>query len=159
MSTEVHNGVRNWYGSRSTEDKLPAMIKTEGYEKTMVIDFNYDDLPTESADGSMVIAIPADSMITSAKIHVQTAFSSGTPATDNLHFGLYQSDGTVIDADGIDAGVTVATLAEDAWIECDGALVGAGIGAADGQVRVAVVAGTLTAGTARLIVNYIQPLS
>lgn len=157
MSVEVLNGVRNYYGPRSTEDVYPAHIKTEGYTKELVIDFNYDDLPTYSADGAMVIEIPGDSFIASARLHVNEAFNSGTTSTDNLNFGLYQPDGTVIDADGLDAGVTVDTLAEDAWIDMDGALVGASIGADAGQVTVAVAAGTLTAGSARLIVEYVEP--
>ena len=157
MGIEVQNGVRNWYGPRGAEDKLPALIKTEGYEKTMVVDFNYDDLPTYSADGSMVLSIPADSFITKARLHVKTA-AAGTTLV--YHIGLYQSDSTVIDADGIDASIAEATLVEDAWIDCDGALVGASIGAAAGQIVVALASGSApTAGSYRLIVDYIQPLS
>ena len=156
MTTQVLNGVRNFYGPRGAEDKLPGLIKTEGYTKEMVVDFNYDDLPTYSADGSMVLEIPADSFIKSARIHVKTA-SAGSSAVYN--FGLYESDSTVIDADGLDASVAQATLAEDAWIDCDGALVGASIGAAAGQIVVALASGSATGGSYRLIVEYIQPLS
>jgi len=154
MSIEVLNGVRNWYGPRGAEDKLPALIKTEGYTKEMVVDFNYDDLPTYSADGAMVLEIPADSLIVSSKLHVKTAAAGGT----SYNIGLYQSDSTVIDADGLDAAVATAALTEDAWIVNDGALVGASIGAAAGQIVVAAT-GTFTAGSYRLIVEYIQPLS
>lgn len=154
MSIEVHNGVRNFYGPRDSEDKLPALIKTEGYTKQMVVDFNYDDLPTYSADGAMVLEIPADSLIVSSKLHVKTAAAGGT----SYNIGLYESDSTVIDADGLDAAVATAALTEDAWIVNDGALVGATIGAAAGQVVVAAT-GTFTAGSYRLIIEYIQPLS
>lgn len=154
MTIQVLNGVRNWYGPRGAEDKLPALIKTEGMEKTLVYDFNYDDLPAESADGSMSLAIPADSLITNATIHVTTASAGGT----SYNFGLYESDGTVIDADGIDAAVSNATLAEDAWVVCDGALVGATVGAAAGQLRVAAT-GTFTAGSFRVQIDYVQPRS
>ena len=154
MGIEVLNGVRNWYGPRGSEDKLPGLIKTTGMEKTMYYDFAYDDLPAESADGSMSIEIPADSLITNATIHVKTAAAGGT----SYNFGLYESDGTVIDADGIDAAIATATLAEDAWVVCDGALVGATIGAAAGQLRVAAT-GTFTAGEYRLQIDYVLPRS
>jgi len=154
MGIEVLNSVRNWYGPRGSEDKLPGLIKTEGMERTLVYDFNYDDLPAESADGSMSIAIPADSLITNATIHVKTAAAGGT----SYNFGLYESDGTVIDADGIDAGVITAALTEDAWVVCDGALVGASVGAADGQLRVAAT-GTFTAGSYRVQIDYVLPRS
>jgi len=154
MSIEILNSVRNWYGSRTAEDKLPGLIKTDGMEKTLVYDFNYDDLPAESADGAMSIEIPADSLITNATIHVQAAAVGGT----SYNFGLYESDGTVIDADGIDAGVLTAALAEDAWVVCDGALVGATIGAAGGQLRVAAT-GTFTAGSFRVQIDYVLPRS
>lgn len=154
MGIEVLNGVRNWYGPRGAEDKLPGEIKTEGMERTIYYDFAYDDLPTESADGAMSLEIPADALITGATIHVKTAAAGGT----SYNFGLYQSDGTVIDADGIDAAVATAALTEDAWIVCDGALVGASIGAAAGQLRVAAT-GTFTAGEYRLQIDYVRPRS
>ena len=156
MGIEVLNGVRNWYGPRGAEDKLPALIKTTGYTKEMVIDFDWDDLPTYSADGSMVLEIPADSFIVSSKVHVKTA-SAGSSAV--YHFGLYTSAGAEIDLDGLDASVAQATLAEDAWVVGDGALVGASIGAAAGQIVVALASGSATGGSYRLIVEYIQPLS
>lgn len=156
MTIQVLNGVRNWYGPRGAEDKLPGLVKTEGYEKTLVWDYNYDDLPAESNDGSMSLVIPADSFITSARIHVKTA-AAGSVAVYN--YGLYEGDGSVIDLDGIDAVVAQATLAEDAWIDCDGALVGASVGAADAHLRIVLASGSHTAGSYRMIINYIQPLS
>ena len=151
MTIEVLNGVRNWYGPRGSEDKLPALIKTEGNTKELSIDFNYDDLPTYSADGAMVLAIPADAFIVSARLHVKTAAAGGT----SYNLGLYESDSTVIDADGIDAAVATATLTEDAWVDCDGALVGATIGAAAGQIVVAAT-GTFTSGSYNLVIEYID---
>jgi len=94
---EVHNGVRNWYGPRTTEDKLPAVVKTDGYSKELVVDYDFDDLPTFSSDGSMVIEIPAFSIITSARLNVVTAAAGGT----SYQIGLYQPDGTVIDIAGL----------------------------------------------------------
>lgn len=153
-TTTVLNGVRNFYGPRGADKKFPAHIKTEGYTKQIVLDFAFDDLPTYSADGSMAIEIPADSFIVSSKLHVKTACVGGT----DYDFGLYTSAGVEIDLDGLDAAVAAASLTEDAWIVGDGALVGATIGAAAGQL-VVTETGTFTAGECRLIVEYIQPLS
>lgn len=169
MTIEVLNGVRNWYGSRDAEDKLPAVVKTEGFKKEMVIDFNYDDLPTFSADGAMVLSIPANSVILSAKLYVKTAFAgsdSATATTDFLNVGLYQSDGTVIDANGLMGVDALTDLAAGAWLDTgdgvgtgQGALIGESIGAADGQVTVTIDDGSVSAGAGRVIVEYIQPKS
>lgn len=153
MTIEVLNGVRNWYGPRGSEDKLPSLIKTEGNTKEVVIDFNYDDLPVESADGSMVLSLPADAFVVSSRLHVKTAAAGGTSYT----IGFKQSDGTVIDVDGLHtaAQLVTASLLEDAWLVGGGALVGTGIGAAAGQVTV-IAAGTFTAGSYSLVIEYID---
>jgi len=153
MSIEYLNGVGNWFGPRVAEDKLPALIKTEGNEKLLVVDFNYDDLPTYGANGQMNIEIPADAFIVSTHLHVVTAAAGGTSYT----IGLYQSDSTVIDADGLHtaAQLVTASLTEDAWLVGSGALIGASIGAAAGQITVAAT-GTFTAGSYRLYVKYID---
>lgn len=156
MTTTVLNGVRNFYGPRGADKKFPALIKTEGYTKEMVLDFNYDDLPVSSADGAMVLSIPADSLILSSRLHVKTAAAGGTSYT----IGLATSAGVAIDADGLHtaAQAVTANLTEDAWLIGGGALVGATVGAAAGQIVVAAT-GTFTAGSYRLIVEYVQPLS
>lgn len=152
-SIEVNdNGVRNWYGGRSTEDKFPGQIKTEGYTKELVFDFDYDDLPDVSEDGAMVITLPADTFVVSSRLHVKTAAAGGT----SYVIGLEQEDGTAIDVDGLHtaAQLVTANLTEDAWLVGGGALVGAATGANVGQV-VVTATGTFTAGSYRLIVEYI----
>lgn len=142
------------YGTRGVEDKLPTKYENdEGYE-VMEIFFSYDDLPTYGLDAA-ILSLPANSRIRRATLTTITAFAGGT----SYNIGLYQSDGTVIDADGIDAAVATAAInAEGESVVCDGALVNntAGIGAAAGQVVFAAT-GTFTAGKARLTVVY-EPL-
>lgn len=128
----------------------------------MVVNLDATDLPSFTADldndgtndgfSSGDAAIPAGAYITSASIVVTEAFAGGT----SINFGLYQLDGTVIDADGIDAGVLTAALAANLAVPCDGALVGgvATVGAADGYF-VAAATGTFTAGKAKLVIDYI----
>lgn len=151
MSREIISGVPNHFGRRVSETKLPYLIPGDGILKTLVYPFNYNDLPVVNASDVGCQLIPAKALIHSAYIHVETAFAGGT----SYNFGLSQSDGTVIDAAGIDAAVATATLAAGAWVVCNGALVGAAIGAAAGQLLVAAT-GTFTAGQGKIIIRYID---
>ena len=139
------------YGPRTHEDKAPSIHKIEHGKELLELHFAYDDLPTSSLD-KLVQSLPVNSRITSATLRVIEAFAGGT----SYDIGLYQEDGTVIDADGIDAGVALAAIdAVGETVDCDGALVGntAGIGSAAGQVVIAAT-GTFTAGRAVLFVEY-----
>lgn len=60
--------------------------------------------------------------IKKAEIHVETAFDSAGDGF-TLTIGFDNVDGTVYDADGIDATVAQASLSAGAEIECDGAKV------------------------------------
>lgn len=101
--------------------------------------------------------IPAGSYITGASLIVTTAFTSGGSAT--LTLGTYQQDGTVVDADGIDATVALAALAANKAVACDGAAVGgtATVGANDVYVEAIYGTAAFTAGEAKLVIEYIEP--
>ena len=96
--------------------------------------------------------IPAGAYITKASLVVKEAAVGGTSVT----VGLAQPDQTIIDADGIDAGVTTANLAANRAVNCDGALVGgvSTIGAERGVVYV-TTSGTYTAGKMDLVIEYV----
>lgn len=102
--------------------------------------------------------IPANAVITNAWLVVDDAFTSGGAAT--LSIGLYQQDGTTIDADGIDATIAVATLAADAVVPADGALADGtqNVGANDAYIGVLYATAAFTAGSAKLVVEYINVL-
>ena len=153
MTEQVISGALNIFGPRDAEKKRPAMV-TDGLIKELIVPINYDDLPVVSANDASVMEIPANALILDSLLFVETAFAGGT----SYNIGLYQSDGTVIDADGLDAAVLLAALTANAWIDNDGALVGASIGAAAGQVVVAAT-GTFTAGKAFLHIRYIDPIN
>lgn len=146
------DGLKVGFGTRTPEDKIAGLTRTAGAVEQVVLDFDYDDLPVVGGSDTQVLSIPAGSQIVSSKLNVKTAAAGGT----SYNIGLYQADGTVIDADGIDAGVLTAALTAGAWIENDGALVGASIGSAAGQIVVAAT-GTFTAGSYRLVIEYIKP--
>lgn len=142
------------YGTRDIEDVLPSKYIQDHGEEVLEYTFSYDDLPTYGKDAA-ILKIPANARIKSATLTVITAFAGGT----SYNLGLYDEDGNVIDADGIDAGVLTAAIdAVGETVACDGALVAntAGIGTTAGQLVVAAT-GTYTAGKARLRVVY-EPL-
>lgn len=147
--------------ARETQS-IMAEPRTAGALKHMVVDINFDDLPTFTTDSNndgtknkfsgQDNFIPAGSYITRAMLVVETAFADGT----SYDIGLYDEDGSAIDADGIDAAVATADLAANKAVLCDGALVGgtATIGAANGYLVVAAT-GTFTAGKMKLVIEYL----
>ncbi len=101
--------------------------------------------------------IPANAVIVSAHIVVDAAFTSAGAAT--LTVGLVNAAGTAIDADGIDAVVALAVLAADDVVVCDGALVGiANVGAANAYVGAFYATAVHTAGSAKVVIEYIEVL-
>ena len=130
-----------------------ASVDTCGGVKEVILDIS--DMSTNitaAADGHEAF-IPAGSFIVEAFLKVTTAMA-GTSGT--LTIGLAQKDGTVIDADGIDAAVAQADLAAGKAVVCDGALVGgtATVGSANAYLYT-TKGGTVTAGAAKLVVRYI----
>ena len=98
-------GTRTNYGPRAVDEKFGAEVSYGNVREAEWV-FSYDDLPTNST-GEMEVTIPANSVIKDARIQVLTAMA-GTSGT--LTVGLKEADGTVIDADGIDATVAQASL-------------------------------------------------
>jgi len=153
------DGLQVHFGEQGT-----ARVGTDmAVRSRMVADLRWDDLPDFKADldndgtndgySGEDASIPAGSYIVDAYIVVETAFAGGT----SINVGFYQEDGTVIDADGVDAAVTTAALGANKAVACDGALVGgtATVGANDAYLRV-VPTGTFTAGKAKLFIEYIK---
>ena len=138
------------YGPRDANQKFGGLNTDGAGTNKAVYVFDYDDLPAGGASDNNYATIPANAFIQSAKIYVETAMD-GTSGT--LTVGLEEQDGTDIDADGIDATVAQAALTANAVIVCDGALVGASIGTAAGQLLV-TTGGTVTAGKFKVVIEY-----
>ena len=139
------------YGVREIEDKLPSKYAGANGKEVHNYTFSFDDLPV-TGDDEAILRIPANARISRATLRIITAFAGGT----SYNFGLSESDGTVIDADGIDAAVALTAIdAIGDVVLCDGALVGSlvGIGSEAGQLLVAAT-GTFTAGKAQLEIEY-----
>ena len=147
----VNGYARTHFGTREVEDKLPSVYEGSAGEEVLEVVFSYDDLPVSGLDNAN-LSIPANAWIKDATLRVVTAFAGGT----SYDIGLEQEDGTVIDADGIDAAVALTAIdAVGETVACDGALVAntAGIGTAAGLVVIAET-GTFTAGKAILRITY-----
>lgn len=139
------------YGERIIEDVLPSKYAGANGQNVLNYTFSYDDLPTEGVDEA-ILRLPSHARIARATLRVITAFAGGT----SYNLGLYEEDGTVIDADGIDAAIALTAIdAVGDVVNCDGALVGllVGIGVERGSLRVAAT-GTFTAGKAQLEIVY-----
>lgn len=139
------------------------IVKTEGNVNELVLDFTYSNLPGFDADAdndgtldSFDVNneyIPANSFILDSRLYAISDWT-GT-STPTMTIGLYQRDGTVIDADGIDATIAEAALDTGDVVACDGALAtNIGVGANDAFVRVVAAAGTYTAGRAKLVIRF-----
>lgn len=128
-----------------------------GATKELVVDFTFSEAITAAA-WAHESYIPAGSYIKSATLIVTEAATSGGTAT--LTIGLAQKDGSVIDADGIDATIALADLAAAKVVKCDGALAGgvASIGSANGYVYTTPTTSSnaFTAGKGRLVIEYIE---
>jgi len=121
------------------------------------------EMPDASTIGSVQVPptpndafIPAGSYITKATLVVQTAWTSAGSAT--LNIGLYKSNNTAGDADGIDATIALAALAADKAVICNGAQVGgtAALGADNLYVGFRYGTAAFTAGAAKLVIEYIE---
>lgn len=104
-------------------------------------------------------SIPAGSYITRAYLKVDTAFTTSNAAA--LDIGFMQANGTIVDADGIDAALAVATLGANAVVNCNGAAVGGVVLTSttlDTYVSFSRVVGQgpFTAGAATLVVEYYE---
>lgn len=148
-------GVLNHYGPRDVNQKFGGETPDDVI-KTAVWTFDYDQLPAGGTN-KLGMSIPAYAKILSARFEVLTGFTSSSTTTD-LDVGLEQADGTDIDLDGL---LTAAQLTQTViatrgnFVTGTGALVGASIGAAAGELVVTPTVADLTAGKARVIVQYI----
>ena len=157
----VNSYARTHFGPRTVEDVLPSVHEAAGGQEVVTVTFSYDDLPAASSDNANLI-IPADAIITKARLRVITAFAGGT----SYDIGLQTTAGVEIDDDGLLPAADVALADIDAAgdvIEGSGALIVAEDGTpgttvgTDGVI-VVTENGTFTAGKAALEVYYTRNL-
>lgn len=130
---------------------------TAAKPETFVLDIVGTEVPSAADPSAFDAFIPAGAYIKNAYLIVDDAFTSGGSAT--LTVGLYEQDGTAIDADGIDAAVALTAIDADGdVVVADGALVGgtATVGTANAYVEAIYGTAAFTGGTAKLVVEYIR---
>lgn len=139
----------------SPNQKLVLNLDPIGDEGIFTTSSNTKGLPIAS-DVADLAGLPANAYIKSATLIVTEAFTSGGAAT--LTIGLCQADGTVIDADGIDASIALSALAANKVVKCDGALAGGTdtVGANAAKIYFTTGTAAYTAGKANLVIEYIE---
>ena len=156
MAWDNFDGLKVKFGEeRSDKNPKGANAVQASHHMTVSIDFvNGNHALTDIS--SWDAYIPAGSYITKASLVVTEAIAGA--GTETVTIGLAQPDQSIIDADGIDAAIAFAALAVNKAVACNGALVGLAvtIGANDAVVYVTPSAGTLTAGKADLVIEYIS---
>lgn len=152
------DGLVVGFGARDVESTGSSKVSTAGVEQEIVMKIVGTDVADTDVAAQLVNAptIPAGSHIISATLYVLTAFAGATATVD---IGLYkQSDGTAINAAGIDSAIAITAIdADDDEIACDGALIGTVIDLA-AKVGVTYNTAALTAGVGTLVVKYQTPL-
>lgn len=153
-------GAAQHYGPRTANEGLPNSVSPYGPFNVVEVAFDWQsangDLP--DANGTVdaaVVSIPARSIITRAYILVGNAWLSANDPT--LVLGIAEKDGGTENANGIDS-LQKAALTIGATIVADGDGIGVNVGDEDVQIVVTVTEDTtgFTAGTARLVVEYLQ---
>ncbi len=178
-TTEVwdnDDGLIVKFGTERSKQPRAGTIQSAGAVHTLTMDFNFSDVENNGALGAgfdvdsdeggnfdsfsgMQAFIPANAKVISCTLFALTdwADSSGTMDFD---VGTYQKDGTVIDADGLIVNALEAALDAGDLVIGGGAQVGADVGGNDAYIVVDDTgAATLSAGTARLVVEYIPQLA
>lgn len=152
------DGLAVGFGTRTALTSGSHKHADDGPTEKVVLRFRGEDLAdTVSTTGDQIVhapVIPNGASILSATLTVIEAFTSGGVAT--LDLGLYDKDGTAVDADGIDEDIALTAIdAIGDSIDCDGADVGTVV-ATTGGVKVAASYETaaFTAGEAILEVVY-----
>lgn len=133
---------------------MAAQPSTAGKTQELVVDIvgasiHTTDLPTQFIQSAK---IPANSLVLSATLITNAAFAGVNAVMD---IGTYDSTGTAVDDDGIDAAIATASLGADVAIACDGAVIGTVV-TADTWIGATYDTAAFTAGKAVLIVRYIK---
>lgn len=152
------DGLAVGFGTRSETRGCAFRVADNGATQKLYVDVDLvADLGTSIAatDDFIVYGpvIPNGAVILSGSTKVTEAAAGGT----DIDIGLYDKDGTVVDADGIDAAIATASLTLGAEVAADGADINTAV-ATTGGVKLGVIrTGTFTAGKVVIEVEYAVP--
>lgn len=149
------DGLVVGFGTRTIETNSATAVSQGGARQQVVVSIVGGSGILDSDVSAQLIygaIIPANALLESAKLFVTTAFVGVSAVLD---IGTYlASTGAAVDDDGIDVAIATATLADNAVIACDGALIGTVL-ASDQKVGVSFDTAAFTAGQANLVIEYI----
>ncbi len=161
------------FGTERSASPRAGEVSTLGAVKTLTMDVDFADLERALGAGFDVDSdaggdfdsfsgfqafIPASSLVTRATFFALTDWADSAGTMD-IDVGVYQKDGTAIDADGLIVAMLEGDLDVGELVEGAGAIVGTTVGLLDAYIAITETASaTLSAGTGRLVVEYIAPL-
>ena len=156
-----NDGLAVGFGTRDSKNPNAATVRTMGNVEELVVVFDWDSPPVApgTAPSTKSIALPANAVIIEGHFRVDTAVTmSGTSPT--LAFGVVNSAGTAIDANGLLTAQAPAAMGAGAVITLNGALVGDTVGSADAYISIELggTSPALTAGDGVLVIAYQKPM-
>ena len=154
-----NDGLRVRFGQELAEEsRIGSPSDNAAATHQIIADLRYDEMPAAGAGADFVqgepsVALPAGALLRKATLITTTAFTSAGATT--LDIGLADADGVAIDADGVAAAIPKASMdAVGEEVVGAGALIGTKL-AANSYLTLTVNTATLTAGRAKLLVEYI----
>ena len=160
------DGLVVGFGTRSQDDAASSHFSPDGAFIVSLpvigVDLEDSDSVTAATITGQGVSIPRGAILERATFHVHEAFTSGGAAT--LDLGTYDADNASItgdDPDGIDVDIAITAIdAVGDFIVCDGALVGAAVGAtsdSDVTLVAAYQTAAFTAGKGMLVCRFQLP--
>lgn len=164
-----------YHGQKRARKNVPVEVIVDGHTREIHIPYDLTLIPTTTVsyttdrnnDGTVdgfdsgVPFIPAGAIVTSARVFAEVAAAGGT----EIEVGGYQENGTVIDRDGLITAANAAT----ASLAASQLVIGTGADLADANAENGVGAnnyyvgiyanGTFTAGTGKIVIQYVVPAS
>ena len=160
-------------GALRNRKNVPKKLRTDGHVNQLVIPYDLTLIPTTTVsfttdrnnDGTLdgfdsgVPFIPAGAIVLSARVYALVTAAGGT----EIEVGGYQENGTVIDRDGLitAANAPVANMAATEMVIGTGSDIADangedGVGANNYYVGI-YTNGTFTAGTGKIVIEYVVP--
>lgn len=140
--------------NRSIENTITATI--EFNSDSVIATPHFNGIPLDGSSQTLdsfgfgIEVIPAGAFIKEAFILVEDGIALGATTLD---IGLFEADGTAIDADGLVADATAAELVEGI-LKLDGALIGTKMGDVAGYIKATQSADTAFTGKGKLVVTF-----
>lgn len=156
MSYTNTDGLRVLTGSDQGAEKTQGVTASSATQ-VLVVDLTFTGIGSSFGGANIDLNnpfIPAGSLILRADLVMTAAATSGGSAT--LTLGTYDSTGTAIDADGIDAAVALTAIdAIGETVRCDGAhLTTGGYVASNAYIGAIYGTAAYTAGVGKLYIEY-----